>query len=296
MKQTLLAVCLLWTGAFQAPVPKSGTAETRETIAWLTRLQRGSGGFATDAKADTVPSLPASISAVRALKYFGGPAPRPNDILRFLRSCWNEQEGGFAPVPDGKTDVRTTAVALMGLVDLDAAEQNQDLIKRGMAYLGKHVQNYEDVRIAAAAYETNHLKIPQLSHWLEILHAIPFSDKPDKARETGGATVALLRLGEKLENSEATLKALRAAQGPHGAWSQAGAAPDLESTYRVMRAFYMLKAPPRDADALRKFIARCRQADGSYAVAPGQPGSISGTYYAGIITYWLDRLEEPRKP
>jgi hypothetical protein len=296
MKQAMLAICLLWATGFQAPVNKPTPAESRQTIAWLTQLQKGSGGFAADARPATAPSLPATISAVRALNYFGGSAPRATDILRFLRSCWNEQEGGFAPTPGGQPDVRTTAVALLGLVDLKAAEQNQDMIRRSMAYLGMHVKNYEDVRIAAAAFETNHLAIPELTHWREILHAMPFSAKAEQARETGGVTVARMRLGDTIDNREAVLEALRAAQQPEGAWSKAGSPPDLDSSYRIMRAFFMLKAAPRDPDALRKFIARCRQTDGSYAVAPGQPGSISGTYYAGVILHWLDRLEEPRKP
>ena len=294
MKRAGLLFCLVWTSA--ALAQKSVTAENQATITWLLHLQKASGGFAADAGAQTPPTLPATISAVRAIHYFGGQAPNGDNILRFLRSCWNEKEGAFAPTPGGKTDVRTTAVALMGLDDLSAAEQNQDMINRGMAYLGEHVKDYEDVRIAAAAFETNHKSLAQIKKWQEILHALPAADNAEHAREAGGAAVALMRLGGRIDDSEALLKRLRQGQRREGAWGKAGAPPDLESSYRIMRAFFMLKASPANADALRKFIASCRHADGSYGIMPDQPASVSAAYYAGIISYWLDRLERPGKP
>ena len=50
----------------------------------------------------------------------------------------------------------------------------------------------------------------------------------------------------------------------------------------------MLKEKPAEPDKLRAFIAKCRNADGGYAVAPGQPSTAGGTYFAGIILHWLD--------
>ena len=71
-------------------------------------------------------------------------------------------------------------------------------------------------------------------------------------------------------------------------------ASDLESSYRTMRAVYMLsktfKTGKPDKDRLREFIARCRNDDGGYGVAPGQPSAVGSTYYAGIILHWLDEL------
>ena len=48
-----------------------------------------------------------------------------------------------------------------------------------------------------------------------------------------------------------------------------------------------MKATP-DAERVRKFIASCRNDDGGYGVTPGQPSTVSGTYYAAIILHWLD--------
>lgn len=294
MKRAAAILCLVWVSTGFAPAQAPTPPDKQATVAWLSRLQDSLGGFAADEKDATLPSLPATVSAVRALKYFGAMPPRGAQIIRFLLSCWNEGESGFAPRPGGKVDVRTTAVALMGLYDLEAAEQHQDMINKGLAYLGAHVKDYEDVRIAAAALEATKKPVPQIQKWREILDTQPKSDDPKQARDIGGIVVARLRLGESAPNSEAILKLLRGGQQPAGAWGKPGAAPDLESTYRVMRAFYMLKAMP-DSAALRKFIASCRQPDGGYAVSPGQPATVSAAYYAGIISYWLDRLEEHGK-
>lgn len=294
MKRPVLFCCLIWVAVGpawgQAPTP----AEKQATIAWLGRLQSASGAFAADSKETTKPSLPPSISAVRALKYLGAMPPRGPEILKYLQSCWNEQEGGFAPTPGAKVDVRTTAVAIMGLHDLEAADQNEDKITKGLAYLGEHVKDYEDVRIAAAALEATKKPVPQIQKWRDLLSALPASGDPQQARQIGGAAVARLRLGETLPNQDAILQSLRAGQQKDGAWGKPGEPPDLESTYRIMRAFFMLNAKP-DTVALRKFIARCRQPDGGYAVGPGQPASVSGTYYAGVISHWLDKLEEHGK-
>jgi hypothetical protein len=50
----------------------------------------------------------------------------------------------------------------------------------------------------------------------------------------------------------------------------------------------MLKERPSDVKALREFVAKCRNDDGGFGVAPGEPSSASGTYFAGIILHWLD--------
>ena len=64
---------------------------------------------------------------------------------------------------------------------------------------------------------------------------------------------------------------------------------DLETTYRVMRSFHMLKAAPGDVGRLRAFLDSCRNDDdGGYGVAKGKPSSASGVYYTSIILHWLD--------
>ena len=43
---------------------------------------------------------------------------------------------------------------------------------------------------------------------------------------------------------------------------------------------------------LREFIAAHRNKDGGYATKPGDKSSMSGVYYATIITKWLDEMEK----
>ena len=54
-----------------------------------------------------------------------------------------------------------------------------------------------------------------------------------------------------------------------------------------MRCFVMLKARPDRVEDVRAFVAKCRNDDGGYGIAPGQPSSVSSTYFASIITHWL---------
>jgi hypothetical protein len=56
-----------------------------------------------------------------------------------------------------------------------------------------------------------------------------------------------------------------------------------------MRCFMMLKERPARVEGLRTYVAKCRNEDGGYGVAPGQPSNVGGTYYATIITHWLDK-------
>ena len=61
---------------------------------------------------------------------------------------------------------------------------------------------------------------------------------------------------------------------------------DLETSYRITRAFVMLGDRPA-AGKLKEFIEKCHNEDGGYGVTPGAPSSVSGTYYAAILTHWL---------
>jgi hypothetical protein len=88
----------------------------------------------------------------------------------------------------------------------------------------------------------------------------------------------------------AEVKQLRVdAQRADGGFGQAGAkSSDLENSYRVMRTYHMLKAQPKWADDLCKFVAACRTADNGYGVTPGAPPITGDTCFVGIILHWLD--------
>jgi hypothetical protein len=99
----------------------------------------------------------------------------------------------------------------------------------------------------------------------------------------------VLRLGGKVKEPKAVVKALDEAQRKDGGFGRADADDsDLETSYRVMRTYHMLKSKPARAADLRAFVAKCRHAGGGYGVAPGLPATVGGTYFAGIILHWLD--------
>ncbi len=288
MKRHLLVGCCL------VLVPLAGLGQSpdqkKATIAYLQPLQQKDGGFVASA-GQPKSSLRATLTALRALKYFGGDAKDRDAAVTFVKSCFDKDSGGFADQPGGKPDVILTAIGAMALVELkqSTAPYEPGLLK----YLGDQAKEFEQVRLAAAAVEALGKQPPQAKDWLAQVRKMATPDgsygKGDgTARETGSAIVTVLRLGGKVEHPEAILKTLNAGQRSDGGFGKANAkGSDLESCYRITRAYHMLKAKPEKTAALREFIAKCRNADGGYGVEPGQPSTTGATYYASIILHWL---------
>ena len=288
---------LLLVGFCVVLVPIAGRAQSpdqkKATVAYLQQLQQKDGGFAP-AAGQAKSSLRATSAALRALKYFGGDAKDRDAAATFVKSCFDKDSGGFADHPGGKVDVPTTAVGLIALPTLMMPVRPYE---RAAKYLNDNVKDFEQIRIAAAGFEAIHQRPAKADEWLEEIAAMrnpdgTYGSGDGKARATGGAVVAVLRLGDKVPHPDMILKSLDAGQRPDGAWGKEGAkGSDLESSYRVMRAYHMLQtgpARPAHADRLRAFIARCRNDDGGYGVAPGQKSSVSGTYYAATILHWME--------
>jgi hypothetical protein len=283
---------VLWVFAL---VPASAWAQTADekkaTVAYVQKMQQNNGAFAASV-ANTTPGLRSTSGAVRALKYFGGELPNREGCAKFVESTFDTTSGGFADTPGGKVDVATTAVGLMAVTELKLPQERYT--QPAVKYLLDNAKSFEEIRIAAAGLEAVEKRPPQTNAWLEQVAKMRNADgtygKGDGlARDTGSAVVVVLRLGGKVEQPENVLKALKAGQRPDGGFGKADASgSDLETTYRVMRAFHMLKEKPADVARLQAFIAKCRNSDGGYGVAPGQPSGVSPTYNAAIILHWLD--------
>jgi hypothetical protein len=295
---TVKHVCYAILGFYVslAPLQAQSPEQTKATLAYLRALQSEGGGFtarATSAasKEPNPPSLRATSSALRALKYFGGEAKDPEASKRFVASCFDKPSGGFADTPGRKPDVATTAIGLMALVELKMPID--DYRDPALDYLGAHVKTFEDIRIAAAGLEAIGKRPPQADDWAKQIAALRdarglYGKDDARVRDTGGAVVAALRLGSKAENRDEVLKALKAGQRADAGFGKPGATTsDLETTYRVVRAFVMLHDRPGDIRGLREFIAKCRNEDGGYGIAPGQPSTAGSTYFAAIILHWL---------
>lgn len=280
--------------ALSSPLAAQRPASQPETLAYLQKLHHADGGFApaSTARAASPSSLRATLGAVRALRYFGGQLADREATRAFCERCFDRETGGFADRPGGKSDVPTTAVGLMAAVELELPLDRYR--EPALAYLMQHAKGFEDIRIAAAGLEAIHARPAQATAWLKEIQAMRNSDGTygsgsGQARATGGAVVAVLRLGGEIEQRDQVVAALKAGQRADGGFGKADAAgSDLDSCYRIMRAFAMLKIQP-DADRLRTFVASCRNADGGYGVTPGERSTVSGTYEAGIILHWLER-------
>jgi prenyltransferase beta subunit len=294
MKQAMLVLC--WIAFWVDPVGAQIAEEKQQTIAALQALQQPDGGFravfdGASKESQTKSSLRATTSALRALKYFGGQAKDKESCAAFVHRCFEKATGGFADKPGGSPDATTTAIGVMAVVEVKLPVK--DYSEAASSYLAKHATTFEEVRLAAAAMEAIEERSPQTETWLAQIGKLRNEDgtygKGDGiARATSGAVAAILRLGGTVERRDNVLRALKSGQRSDGGFGQEGKrGSDLETSYRVTRAFHMLKEKP-DSERLRAFIGKCRNADGGYGIAPGQPSQVGSTYFAAIILHWLE--------
>jgi hypothetical protein len=241
------------------------------------------------------PTLPATSSAVRTVHYLGGEVSDKRAAIKFVDSCFDPATGGFSAMPGSKKpDVFTTAVGVLAIVEL---KMPLDMYEAGATkYLSDNARLFEEIRIAAAAFEALGKPAPRKDEWLREIRKMENTDGTygkggGQARATGSAAAAILRLGGKLDSQGRVLQTLKAGQRKSGGFGKEEVAggSDLETTYRVIRAFKMMQSRPDDIPALQGFIAKCRNSDGGYGVAPGEASTVSGTYYAAIIRHWLSK-------
>lgn len=275
-----------------APLAAAQSAdEKKATLAYLAKLQADNGAYRADAKA-TEPTLRATSSCLRAIKYFGGKPTGTDSTKKFVLSCLDEKTGGFADRPNGKPDVVVTAVGLMALVELKVPTEKYE--KRAIAFMDENAIKLEEIRMAAAGLETVGKKSDKSDDWGKRLMGMKNRDGTygkgkELARETGSWVACLLRLGGKVNDPDAVVKKLDEVQRDDGAFGKGDADhSDLETTYRVMRTYHMLKKKPAKEKELRAFVAKCRNDDGGYGVVPKLPSTASGTYFASIVLHWLD--------
>jgi prenyltransferase beta subunit len=294
MRQFLAAVSLCF---ILVPAHAGEEPGRKQTIAYVQKLQTSTGGFLSMAPQPNIkiaPTLRATSAGVRALHYLNGKVPNPDACAKYVESCFDPASGGFADMPMGKPDHFTTAVGIMAVTELKMAT---DKYASGVVkFLSANAKTFEDIRIAAAGLERIKMKSPRNQEWLKEVAGLmnkdgTFGKEAGQARDTGGAAVTLLRLGGELTNRDNVLKVLHEGQRQNGGYGKADneIASDLETSYRVMRCFMMLKTQPKSVEGMRSFVAKCRNEDGGYGIGPGQPSTITGTYFASIILHWLEQ-------
>lgn len=277
---------------FLVVAPSVAAPPDKEAIRYILQRQKDDGGYVS-ADGETKSTLRATSSAVRTLKYLGAETPEKERCKKFVASCFDGKSGGFTDRPgEGKPEVFLTAVGLMAVVELKMPLE--DYVEPAVEFLVQHAREFEEIRIAAAGLEAVGKRPAQAAVWLKTVTAMANKDgtfgKGDATvRDTGGAVACQLRLGAKLEEPATVLAVLKKGQRDDGGFAKADAkSSDLETSYRVTRAFVMLKEKP-DAAKLKEFIAKCRNDDGGYGVTPGAKSTVAGTYYAAILHYWLEK-------
>jgi hypothetical protein len=283
------------------PLAAQTADEKKATIRFLAGLQQPDGGFIgapPDPKASAKPesTLRATSAAVRAIKYLGGEVPNRGKAIEFLLSCYDGRTtGAFSDRPAGAPDVTMTAIGMMATAELIPKPTRRFDPDDPMSYLAAHANSFEERRLAVAGMEAVGSFDLAIQLWFEEIRK---SANPDgtygkgdaQARETGGVIAMFLRAGEKLPDDQrkAVVAALQAGQRADGGFGKPGdKVSDGETTYRVMRAFHLLKEKPKNIEGVRQFFAKSRNADGGYGVAPGQPSTVGGTYYAAAVSRWL---------
>lgn len=292
MKRLLLLLIVLVAGP---SVRADDDVGVKQTIAYVQKLQTANGGFlamAPKPNTKVPPTLRATSAGVRTLKYLGGEVPNQEAAVKFIMSCQDEATGGFSDFPKSKPDVFTTAVGLMAVKELKIPADKYG--PAAVKFLTENATSFEEIRIAVAGLEAIAAKSPKADAWIAEIRKLQnddatFGKGAGQARASGGSAVALLRLGAKLDGQVKIVATLKEGQRLNGGYGKEEdeIGSDLETTYRVMRCFHMLKDRPKSVEGIRSFVAKCRNEDGGYGVAPGQESSIAGTYYAAIILHWL---------
>jgi hypothetical protein len=286
MRRFLILVLALLTGGVAVAAPLTA-AEKTASIEYVQGLVNEDGGFRAGGLSGPS-SMGATSSALRALRYLGGkPVGNPG---RYLLGC-SDISGGLTDGPGGPVDVRSTAMGLMVAVEIKSRLKD-DVSQTLRDYFARNASTLPDIYIATAALDAAGLKTAKATEWIAAFEATrnPDGTYGKSVAENAGAVVTLLRLGAKPE-TEAARKALLAAQLPDGGWAATGDKSDLSTTYRVMRALFMLKARP-DLDRLTRFVATCRNQDGGYAPQPGGASGGGPTYFAAIVLHWAEELSK----
>jgi prenyltransferase beta subunit len=270
--------------------------EKKRTFGYLDRLQTESGGFLPVEKGNG-PSLRATTTALRAYRYFGGEVPRMGKVAEYVKGCFDKSSGGFTDRPgEGKPDVFLTASGLMAVAEMKLPFEDY---LAAVQYLEKNIKNFDELRLAAAAMETIRKDMPHNKTLKLLIQEMRDSlgllrEKKGGARAlarmTGSMAVTMMRLGEKMPDESAMRAVIQDGQMRDGGFAKENTEKsDLETTYRVTRALVMLKLRPKQVEAMRSFVAKCRNEDGGYGLQPGTPSSASATYFATIVLHWLNK-------
>jgi prenyltransferase beta subunit len=281
------------------------TAQTKEetaaTLKWIDSLRDpATGAWAVTPAKDgekLKPSLRACNGAVKAMRHLGAEPTDLDKVKKFVLGCYDEKTGAFSE-PGGKPDASITSIGIITAIEVGIDKKK---IEKAAEYIKSECKTFEDVRLAGAAIEA--WGVPDFGRapdaWLKlgdpelkiVLSRLDEKKLTGDARGLAGIEVFRMRINDFMMPEKAwkqdvgIFKNEQRADGGWGKYEQKTS--DLETTYRVMRCYKMMKDQAPEPKKLAAFIAACRKPDGSYGVEPKADASMSGVYYAVTIQKWM---------
>lgn len=280
---------------FLPTLPMMEPPHRESSIAFLKSVQLPSGAFSVKnhlVDKTAVPSIRATRTGIKAFMLYGSQAPNQDKILQFVKDCHSEKTGGFSDRPGIAPDPISTSVALMILKELN--QPVEPYLKPALAYMNENTKTFEEIRMVAPSFEQLDLKSPAAEAWGKIIDEArnpdgSYGKGPGMVRTTALRLVARQRLRLPVPAKESILAIIRQGQLEDGGFgSDQPGGSDLESCYRIVRLFSRLGSEPDKPAAVRAFIESCHHQSGGFGVKPGEAPSLHGTYYAAIVTSWLD--------
>lgn len=270
------------------------TADQIDAIRFVQNMQTSSGGFVANLPANSPgaePTLRTTRTGLRALRLLGGQVKNRDAVIRFLYQCHDPRSGGFSASPRLPPDPISTSVAMM--IHNELGIPADDVLSPALEFMNRETRDFEQIRMVAPCLEEFDVSIQRAPEWSQLIDKIRNPDGswgsgPGAARTTALHAMAAIRLKQEI-NREGVVRALLGGQRADGGFgNDRDENSDLESCYRVVRVLRRLDVVPERFDALKEFIARCRNDDGGFGRRPGEPSSLHGTYYATILRLWLD--------
>ena len=109
--------------------------EHRGTPVRCERYRQAVGGQRQRRQTGLRDDLTIGLLKLGAGSLVGGSNPDVLACLKYIRSCFDRESGGFAPTPGGKPDVRTTAVGLMAVAEMKTA--TPEMVDGGIGFFSR---------------------------------------------------------------------------------------------------------------------------------------------------------------
>jgi prenyltransferase beta subunit len=283
MKKILSRTALLFFLTLATSGLAFSQAAEKKTIEYVLSLQDSETG-AFKVTPEGKPSVRACNGAMKILRNMKADIPQLGKIQKFVDSRFDPKLGTFTEI-DTKPDA---TIAAIGIITAKEAGLDMKKYSPALTYLKENAKGWEDIRVAGAAAEAwgvSDLPV-KLDAWI-VVAKLEEKTEAKSARLTGGLQAFYLRLNIPCElQNEIILNDTKA----DGGWGQPKeTTSDLETMYRVMRALHLGKAKNPEAVYAKaaKFVESCRNDDGGYGVKPKTASTMSGTYYASMITKWM---------